>query len=364
MEDELPLEGARVLELWPGYAAAFAGRFLAGYGADVVRAGEAGTLSDDERTWLLSHGQSVGVSTPEELRPLVEAAEIVLVDWSGKQRPSMAAEIEAALDQRRDVLVVSVTPFGRTGQYADYEATNLTSFASGGIMSLTGHPSREPLVTGGSQALAIGALNAFSAAVTGYYGMLVSGEGDWIDISLQECAASMLELYGPGSAAEGTGPAPRRGNHLRAVWGIYPCADGWAGVCCLERQVPAFFRLLDDPVLAEPRFLDPVARAEHDDELTAMVYGWFADKTKSDILELGPAHRVPFGAVMTPLDLLENESLAERRFFDTMETGEGHARLPGRPFPGFGWRAGQPGTSATVGEVISRWNSGARGAQE
>ena len=92
-----------MLELWPGYAAAFAGRLLAGYGADVVRAGEAGTLSDDERVWLLA--RSVGRCLHvEELRPLIEAAEIVLVDWSGKQRPSMAAEIETALHQRRTCL--------------------------------------------------------------------------------------------------------------------------------------------------------------------------------------------------------------------------------------------------------------------
>ena len=43
--------------------------------------------------------------------------------------------------------------------------------------------------------------------------------------------------------------------------------DGWAGVCCLERQVPAFFKLLDDPVLQEERFRDPIQRAEQDEGL-------------------------------------------------------------------------------------------------
>ena len=40
---------------------------------------------------------------------------------------------------------------------------------------------------------ALGGFNAFSAAVTAYYGTLVHGEGDWIDLSLQECAAGILE---------------------------------------------------------------------------------------------------------------------------------------------------------------------------
>jgi crotonobetainyl-CoA:carnitine CoA-transferase CaiB-like acyl-CoA transferase len=145
---------------------------------------------------------------------------------------------------------------------------------------------------------------------------------------------------------------------LRAVWGIYPCADGWAGVCCLERQVPAFFGLLNDPVLAEERFADPVLRAENDDELTAMVYGWFADKTKDEILRLGPERRIPFGAVMTPGDLLANGSLAERGFFDTVQTRDGAARIPGRPFEGLGWRHVRTEELVGAATVASEWLGG------
>ncbi len=359
MED-LPLDGVRVLEIAPGFAAAFASRLLAGYGADVVCVGEPRDLTDDERLWLTAGVRRVEADALADIQPLLATADIVLIDWRLGGPTPQAAEVESALRQRTDVLVVSVTPFGQSGPNADYAATNITSFAMGGIMSLTGHPSREPLVTGGSQALALGGLNAFSAALAGYYGLLVTGEGDWVDISLQECAAGMLELYGPGSASDNTGPAPRRGNHLRAVWAIYPCADGWAGVCCLERQVPAFFRLLDDPVLSEERFADLTLRTENDDELTAMVYPWFADKSKSEILRLGAEHRIPFGAVQSPGDLLANESLAERGFFDEMVTGEGVARIPGRPFPGFGWRTGACYDAVDVSGVAAQWVSAAQ----
>lgn len=358
--NDLPLEGVRVLEISAGFAAAFAGRMLGGYGADVVCVGEPRELSDDERLWLMAGVRRVNAGSASAIQPLLATADIVLIDWRLDGLTPHAAEIEAALRQRTDVLVVSVTPFGQSGPYAHNAATNITSFAMGGIMSLTGNQDREPLVTGGSQALALGGINAFSAAITGYYGLLMTGEGDWVDISLQECAAGMLELYGPGSASANTGPAPRRGNHLRAVWGIYPCADGWAGVCCLERQIPPFFRLLDDPVLADERFADQTLRAENDDELTAMVYNWFADKPRAELLRLGAEHRVPFGAVLTPLDLLSNPSLEERGFFDDVTTPAGTARIPGRPFPGFEWRTGQllePVGAATVG---AQWTAAAK----
>lgn len=368
---ELPLEGVRVLEAAPGYAAGFAGRLLAGFGADVVVGGEPRDLTDDEQVWLLSGTRRVRAESAADLQALALAADIVLIDWrwpsppgplpTSRERgeaaldPGMLAALRAALESRDDVIVVSITPFGRSGPASSYEATNLTAFAMGGIVSLTGHESRAPLVTGGNQAYALGGLNAFSAALTAYYGKLVHGEGDWIDISLQECSAAMLELYGPGSAATGMGASPRRGNHLRAAWGIYPCADGWAGVCCLERQIPAFFRLLDDPVLAEERFADPTLRAENDDELSAIVYGWFGGKTNAEILALGPEHRVPFGAVMTPGDLLRSGSLAERGFFDTVQTGGGAARIPGRPFEGLGWRRAATVEAVELAAVAREW---------
>jgi crotonobetainyl-CoA:carnitine CoA-transferase CaiB-like acyl-CoA transferase len=148
----------------------------------------------------------------------------------------------------------------------------------------------------------------------------------------------------------------RLGNQTRPVWGIYPCADGWAGVFCLERQVPALFGLLDDPELAEERFRDPLQRGRQDDELTAKVYGFFAGLAKAEVLELGPRHRVPFGVAVTPSDLLDSPGLAERGFFEEVGTPAGPATVPGRPFPGLGWRTGQlraPGADTEA--VLAEW---------
>jgi CoA:oxalate CoA-transferase len=334
---------------------------MAGFGADVVRIeGPPGGLTDDEAVYLLPGKRRI-TATEEELRALALAADIVVEDRKPGTLASMGMDPLALRGEKPSLIVVSITPFGQTGPAAQYEATNAVSFAMGGIMSLTGHPSRPPLVTGGSQAQYLGGLNGFSAAVTAYFGVMVHGEGDWIDISLQECAAGMLELYGARSEYDQVGPSMRAGNHVRAVWGIYPCADGYAGVCALERQVPALFRVVGDPALKEERFTDITQRAENDDELQAIMYGWFLERTKQEILELSPVHRVPFGAVLTPKDLLENASLAERGFFDEVETPEGMARVPGRPFLGFEWRPGrleEPVGNARA--VLDSWAGGAK----
>jgi crotonobetainyl-CoA:carnitine CoA-transferase CaiB-like acyl-CoA transferase len=219
---------------------------------------------------------------------------------------------------------------------------------------------RPPLQNGGSQAWMLLGLNGFSASLCAYFGALLHGEGDWLDISAQECAAGMLEYAGPRAAYDGT-PALRLGNRVNAIWGIFACADGFAGVCALQRQAPAFLKLLGDAELLEPRFLDPVQRVANEAELGARIERWFADKTKAELLELGEKHKVPIGAVMTPLDLLGNASLAERAFFDDVATPAGRARVPGRPFLGIDWRGGDLHAPAADTEAVGRdWLRGAR----
>jgi len=353
---DLPLAGVRVLEIGGGIPAAFATRWMAGLGADVVRSeGPADALTPDEEAYLLPGKRRIE-ATPAELHRLALLADIVVDDGPPGALAALGLDPVDLRRERPELIVVSITPFGRTGPYAAYDATNIVSYAMGGIMSLTGHSSREPLVNGGSQAQYLGGMNGFSAALAAYFGALVHGEGDWIDISLQECAAGMLELYGPGAEYNGTGPFLRAGNTVRALWALYPCADGYGGVCCLERQVQPFFDLVGPAIVGDERFERP-NRRDHDDELQAVLYGWFAGHTKAELLALGPEHKIPLGAVLTPGELLENPSLAERAFFDVVETPAGSATVPGRPFLGVEWRAGDlhaPGadTAAVLGEWL------------
>jgi crotonobetainyl-CoA:carnitine CoA-transferase CaiB-like acyl-CoA transferase len=352
----LPLVGVRVLEVGGGVAAAFATRWMAGFGADVARSeGPEGLLTEDEQVYLLAGKRRVRAEGAQ-LRDLALAADIVVEDRKPGGIAAMGLDPAQLRREKPELVVTSITPFGQSGPYAGYEATNIVAFAMGGIMSITGSPHRPPLQNAGSQALYLGGLHAFGASITAYFGALVHGEGDHVDVSMQECAAGMLELFGPRTEYDGTGPHLRSGNHVSAVWGIYPCADGYAGVCTLARQIPALFALVGDPVLREERFTDPMQRLQNNDDLEAILYGWFATKTKQEVLELGPKHRVPFGAVLTPNDLLQSEHLVRRGFFDEVATAGGVARVPGRPFLGLEWRAGalhEPGEDTDA--VLAEW---------
>jgi crotonobetainyl-CoA:carnitine CoA-transferase CaiB-like acyl-CoA transferase len=335
----LPLEGVRVLELSGGVAAALAGRLLRGYGADVRRIAAPSVVPLTGDQILACHAGKPQLPLPADAAAwdaLFASADLVLADRQPAALARLGLDWDEVHHRHPGLVIVSATPFGLTGPYADWAGPNAVGFALGGIMSLTGDPGRTPLVTGGDQAEKLLGLNAFAVAITCWYGRRRHGRGEFVDLSGQECAAGMTELYGPSSSVGGP-IIPRLGNHTRAPWAIYPCLDGWVGVFCLARQIPGLFAMLDDPELAEPRFTDPYQRAEplNEEALTAKLYVHFMERTRAEIQAAGLALRVPTGVAVTPADLLEAPGLAARDAFEVRADG---LRLPGAPFPGFGWR--------------------------
>jgi benzylsuccinate CoA-transferase BbsE subunit len=347
VDASLPLEGVRVVEVGGGVPASYCGHLLAGFGADVVQIGEP-LLTEDEASYLSRGKRRVEVAG-EDLGRLLDAASVV-IDGRSPSADHRIVPSPADLFARHPHLVVTaITPFGLAGPHSTHRATNIVSFANGGIMALTGEPDRPPLQTGGDQALMLGGLQGFAATTVALVGAAIQGEGDLIDISLQECGASMLEYYASIWEYE-TNFVERTGNMLRAEWGVYPVADGWAGVCCLGRQLPALLALIGvDP---DPRFLDPVQRRDNNDELLVHVLQFMVAHTKDELVSLGPANKLPIGAVRTPADLVEHQPLIDRGFFDDGAEG----RLPGRPFPGFAWATLGAPTAAPIDAVLAEWS--------
>jgi crotonobetainyl-CoA:carnitine CoA-transferase CaiB-like acyl-CoA transferase len=345
-----PLAGVRVLEIPGGVASGFATKQLAGYGAEVVIAdglSDLPPLSDDETTYLTAGKRRVD-ARGADVAALARAADIVVEEGAPGR-----IDVAALRADKPSLVVTSISPFGQTGPYASYAATNAVSFAMGGIMSLTGDFFREPLVSGGSQAQYFGGLHAFAATATAYLGAALQGEGEWLDISLQECAAGTMELYGPMSSYLGGDGLPRMGNQTRAEWGVYPCLDGYAGLFALQRQVAGLFAAMDDPELLQGEWNDPVYRTQHAEELVAKMYVFTTGKTKDELLGIGREKKVPIGVALTPADLLATPSLQERNFWDDVDG----VRVPGRSLDGLAWRS--PDRLHAPGEdtdaVVKEW---------
>ena len=211
------LSALRVLDLSDGVAGAFCTKLLAGFGAEVIKIERPGPgdplrrhgpFPDDlphrERGALFLYLNTAKKSITLDIaqrtgalifRRLVVGVEVVVESFSPGYLAELGLGYESLARIKPRLVMTSVTPFGQHGPYAGYKATNLTAFAMGGQMAVTGEPDREPLKNGGYQAEYQAGLHAFAATAVAALSADSTEVGQHIDIAAMECLASMLEPY-------------------------------------------------------------------------------------------------------------------------------------------------------------------------
>jgi crotonobetainyl-CoA:carnitine CoA-transferase CaiB-like acyl-CoA transferase len=373
-EPESTLADLRVLDLSDGVGGGYCGKLFADYGADVLKVEppsgdptrrhgpfpvEGGPHREAGALWLYlgtnKRSVTLDISQPTGqrlFRRLVEDANVIVETVpAGRQGfppghlESLELGFEALRSIKRRIVVVSITPYGQSGPKAGWRATNLTSFASGGQMSLTGEPDREPLVNAGYQAEYQAGLQAFAAAAVAAHQADVTEVPQHVDISAQECMASALELYLPWWAYLKRDISKRGGNVLSSMVGVFPTADGHIGLHIMPRNWPWFARAMGrEDLLDDPRFRDNYTRLKHNDELMTIVCAWAAEQKAKEVYRQAGAARVPIAFVHTLGDLLKSEQLEAREYFQEVEHPvAGRRTYPGPPFrmSEVQWRAGR-----------------------
>ncbi|MDP9236346.1 MAG: CoA transferase [Chloroflexota bacterium] len=351
-----PLRVLRILDLTSGVAGPWCTKLLADYGADIIKIEAPGIgdpsrghgrfpggVPDRERSalflWLNTSKRSVtlDIDTPTGrvlLLRLAARCDAVVHDF----RPQELARLQLAHDvfaaQNRAIATTSVTAFGQSGPYADWTATNLTSYASGGQHYLTGDADREPLQNGGYQAEYQAGTWAFGATLAAILDARTKGIGQQAEVAGMEVQASILEIYLPDFAyRKAETLLSRRGNFSSAVVGIFPSLDGHVGIHAMPKNWPQLIQALDAEWMAtDERFVDNRARLRNDDELSAQMFIWASGVTRAEAYERAGRFRAPISPVNTVADLLESKHLEKRGFWRTIDHPiAGPRRYPGPP---------------------------------
>jgi crotonobetainyl-CoA:carnitine CoA-transferase CaiB-like acyl-CoA transferase len=319
----------RVVEISQTAAAAFAGRLFADAGADVILVEppqghplrREGPFKDDRadpetsaaHLHINAGKRSLIIEPAAEgalVRKLLGTADVFLTDVRAAVLDPLGLGWSALHAEQPGLLMTRVTPFGETGPYRSYESTNLISMALGGQLKITGDPGAPPLCNYGSQALYQGGLAAFAGTLANLLLGDATGEGEYLDLSVQDVVANNLEgrslTFNLGVMAE------RAGLNVSAVYGVYPCADGWVFISAFA---PALWEQLKEAAqiaeLHDDRFSTQAGRLEHNDELQAIIIAWTLSKT-SDELRAFAQRGYPLTVSETPERLLDSEQWRTR----------------------------------------------------
>jgi crotonobetainyl-CoA:carnitine CoA-transferase CaiB-like acyl-CoA transferase len=241
---------------------------------------------------------------------LLERADVFVTDLPARELDPLGFSWTALHERWPSLIMTRVTPFGDTGPYRRYAATNLICLALGGQLKITGDPGRPPLSNFGAQAGYQAGLSAFAGTVANLLLRDADGAGDYLDLSAQDVVATNLEHRSP---ALNLGlVAKRAGLNVSATYGVYPCADGWVYLTAfapsLWERLKAMTKLSE---LDEPRFATQASRLAHNDELQAVLTRWTLSKTGVELRALA-RRGDPLTVAETPESLLRSEQWANR----------------------------------------------------
>lgn len=297
------LEGIRVVDMATVLAGPGAARYLADYGADVVKVEAPGGDGTRRLGWrdprdgesylwkILGRNKRAVVldlKQPDDLarmRDLVATADVLVENL----RPGTLERLGLAPDDLRarnpGLVVLRVTGFGQDGPYAARPGFATLAEAMSGFAAINGEPDGGPL-------LPPIALTDEIAALVGAFAVLVAlrhrdrtGEGQVVDVSLLE---SMLQVMGPlpAAAAHLDYEQPRLGSGIpyTVPRGTYRCADGrWVAISTSAESVAArVMELLG--VGDDERFATFEGRVAHREELDRLVGAWVGARPAATVL--------------------------------------------------------------------------------
>ncbi len=352
-----PLRDIRVVEVSTGIAGGYAAKLFADAGADVVKVEP--PEGDPLRRWtgaeveldgrdsaLFQHLAASKRSVVGPVAELLGGADLVIED-GGLDGVATAGGL----------VVVSITPYGRSSPWADRPATEFTVQAECGSLGARGTADRPPVQAGALIAEWVSGAYGAAAGLAAVQHARRSGQGTHIDVSMAEVMCISTTLFTDlMMSLMGRPPLPQPPRVVEFP-SILPTSDGWVGFNTNAAQMFEDFLVLigrDDMVGKAMVRMDPTIRPG----LEASAEQWTRQHTTAEVIEQASLYRIPVAPVGDGRNLPEHEHLVGRRFY---------APFGGfvRPQPGYqvnGRRPDAPSPAPAVGEHSGRVEARARPA--
>lgn len=277
---------------------------------------------------------------------LVGKADFIVESARPGEMAGRGLGFEAMRQANSRIVYVAITPFGQDGPHADFPASDLTLAATGGPMSLQGHPDRPPVRLSLPQAWLHASVEAAVGALTAHALMLRTGQAQFVDVSAQT-AMTWTMLQGMVAHAVQGRDFNRGGSIVQLgtinVQLVHECADGHVVVFPIggalakmvewwvrDGIVPEDWMTAEDWPMYHVKLLQQQPVAHTIEEVLDAVGAYVRDKTKNQLLEQGIADGVSIAPVNNMEDLTRFRHLQERGFWLTAPLPNGQvAQVPG-----------------------------------
>jgi crotonobetainyl-CoA:carnitine CoA-transferase CaiB-like acyl-CoA transferase len=226
------------------------GKILADMGVEVIKIEQPGgdqsrnippfyhDIVDPERSlyWFSYNGNKQGITLNLETDKgkqlfieLTKKADFVIESFE----PGFMTKLGLSYDELEKInpkiIMTSITPFGQTGPYCSYKASDIILEAMGELLIQTGYPDRPPVRTTIPQAFMHAGAEAAEGTMIAHYFRNISGFGQHVDVSAMESILWVAERVLPYWNADRTEIMRTAGSILaagkRTNPGIFACKD-------------------------------------------------------------------------------------------------------------------------------------------
>ena len=351
------LQGLRILDL-ADEKGVYCAKLLADRGADVVKIEQPdGDSSRDNRPFTNNHHASIrslsfwyhnagkrGITLAIDthkgqalFRKLVETADVVVETFQPGYLEDLGLGYQALHAINSHLIMTSITHFGQTGLYKDYHSCNLVASALGGQMHICGEPQTRPLTPYGEQAYLISSMFGAIGTLTALHLRRLSGEGQQVDISVQECIAAAIEPVNARYVHDGH-ITDRQGRlHWNNAFRVFPCRDGYI-LLSLFQQWDTLVEWLDSEGMAadlmDEKWQHYETRVQEVAHIIAVLEQWTSTHTVNELVEQGQLMRFPWASVDSLDALAWNPQLRSRQFFleEIHSREHSHIKQVGPPY--------------------------------
>ena len=348
------LSGMRILDMTQWEAGTACTQSLAWLGANVVKIEQPG-VGDPGRDVRTTHGvdseyfvnwnsnkRSVTIDLSSEkgrdlLLQMVPRYDVFVENYGPGVVEKLDIGYEVMKTIHPDIIYVRIKGFGTTGPYAEYKCMDMVAQAAAGAFSITGEPDGPPMRPGPTMGDAGTGVQAALAISAAYAQKLRTGEGQLIELSMQEAMTYYLRTA-VSRTRFGRVATPRTGNGDNPFVSLYPCAPGGPNdyvfvMAVNPRMWNAVCRALGQPeLLSDPRFSTAHARHENRQLLFDEIESWTRVHTKKQCMSALADEGVCASQVYETKELFTDPHLLERDFVHEVEHAvHGKVQLLGWP---------------------------------
>jgi len=159
---------------------------------------------------------------------LAQKADVIVENFRPEVKHRLGIDYDNLVEQNPGLIYASISGFGQDGPMADRPGFDQIAQGMGGLMSITGEPGQGPMRVGIPIADLCAGLFAAQAVFIALLERVKSGKGQWVQTSLLQAQAFMLDFQAARYLVDGEVPKQAGNNHPTSIpTGVFPTSDGY-----------------------------------------------------------------------------------------------------------------------------------------